>query len=174
MTQSSRSESFPPLADANAGVLILGSMPGAASLQAGQYYAHPRNAFWPIMGELFGMSPDLAYPLRQACLKAHGIAVWDVLQSCSRQGSLDANIDLKTAQINDFTGFYQAHKAIARVYFNGGMAEKLYRQRVMPSLGAGIGPYHRQRLPSTSPAYAALTLQQKIAAWQVIKSPADQ
>ena len=82
----SRVHSFPPLADAQARLLILGSMPGRASLQANQYYAHPRNAFWPIMGSLIGFAADDPYQRRCDALLAAGVALWDVMASCRRQG----------------------------------------------------------------------------------------
>ncbi|MDD2724731.1 MAG: DNA-deoxyinosine glycosylase [Methylovulum sp.] len=162
-------EGFQPIADEKASVLILGSMPSVASLQAKQYYAHPRNAFWMIMGELFGANPELDYQQRQKLLMVHHIAVWDVLQSGYRCGSLDANIDMKSIQVNDFAGFYTHHPAISLVFFNGGMAEKMYRQRVLPKLVQEFNHLRYQRLPSTSPAHASLTLPQKMVAWQVIK-----
>ncbi|MBT9098790.1 DNA-deoxyinosine glycosylase [Methylovulum psychrotolerans] len=159
---------FPPIADPYATVLVLGSMPGAASLQAQQYYAHPRNAFWPIMAALFGeLPPD--YAQRQALLKNQKMAVWDVLRKAARKGSLDANIDPNSIEVNDFLGFYRQHPSIVRVFFNGGMAEKIYRQRVLPMLGEDFCHLHYQRLPSTSPAYATLAVAEKIAAWQAIK-----
>jgi len=169
MQNHAYAEGFQPIADESASVLILGSMPSVASLQACQYYAHPRNAFWVIMGELFGAYPEMGYQQRQKLLVANHIAVWDVLQSCRRSGSLDANIDMKSIQVNDFAGFYTYHPAISLVFFNGGMAEKMYRQRILPKLGQEFDYLFYQRLPSTSPAHASLALAQKIAAWQVIK-----
>ena len=79
--------SFEPVADENARVLVLGSMPGLKSLQAGQYYAHPQNRFWPFMGQLVGAGPDLPYPERCRRLARAGIALWDVLSCCERPGS---------------------------------------------------------------------------------------
>lgn len=166
-------DGFGPIADDKASVLILGSMPSVASLQAQEYYAHSRNAFWPIMGALFGGGGGLGYPQRQQLLLANHIALWDVLRSCYRPGSLDANIDMKSIQINDFYGFYTRHPGISRVYFNGGMAEKMYRLHVLPALQEHFLHLHYQRLLSTSPAYASLTVPQKIAAWEVIKGVVD-
>ena len=158
---------FPPIVDDDAACLVLGTMPGVASVLAGQYYAHPRNAFWPIMGELFGAGPDLSYLQRQSLLLTHQIAVWDVLRCGYRSGSLDANIDLKAAEVNDFLNFFTEYPGINRVFFNGGVAEKLFRQRVMPILITHSIELHCKRLPSTSPAYATLGLTEKVAAWRV-------
>jgi len=102
---SEKIRSFPPVATSEARVLILGSMPGIASLTAGQYYAHPRNAFWRIMGKLVGAGPENPYDERLRILKKGGIALWDVLDSCVRPGSLDANISNETP--NDFAIFLQ-------------------------------------------------------------------
>ncbi|MFQ6006363.1 MAG: DNA-deoxyinosine glycosylase, partial [Woeseia sp.] len=90
------SRGFRPIAAPDATVLILGSLPSRKSIEASEYYAHPQNAFWRIMGELFGACPVLPYAARAAVLKANGIALWDVLAQSVRQGSLDSNIDLST------------------------------------------------------------------------------
>jgi len=161
-----RVRSFPPLEDRRAQVLILGSMPGVASLAAGQYYAHPQNLFWRIMGSLFGAGPDLPYPARVLRLKAQGIAVWDVLESCVREGSLDSAIDEDSIAVNDFAGFYRRHPRIARVYFNGAKAEAAYRRYVLASLGAKAQSLECARLPSTSPAHAAMSFAQKLQVWK--------
>ena len=156
--------SFPPVVSAGCRVLILGSMPGAASLEAEQYYAHPRNALWPIMGRLFGAGPTLPYDERLRILIAAGIALWDVLQECTRPGSLDASIRDEVA--NDFPAFFEAYPSISAVYFNGAKAETCFRRSVLPSLGENPRPLHR--LPSTSPAHAGLRFEDKVAAWSVV------
>ena len=156
--------SFPPLAAPGARLLILGSMPGVASLQAQRYYAHPHNQFWPIMARLLGFDPGLPYAERCAALTAAGIAVWDVLQSCVRPGSLDADIDAASARSNDFATFLATQTQIRHILFNGGAAEALFRRHVLTTLPlTGISC---QRLPSTSPAHAALRPDAKQAAWR--------
>lgn len=160
---------FGPVADSMAQVLILGSMPSVASLHKQQYYGHRRNAFWPIMMRLFAESVDSDYQQRKQILLVNHVAVWDVLQSCQRRGSLDANIDAESIKTNDFITFYREHKAIRQVFFNGGMAEKVYKQRVLPRLGDEFAYLEYRRLPSTSPAHAAMSLSQKCEAWRVIR-----
>lgn len=158
--------SFLPIENALARVLILGSMPGSASLQAEQYYAHPRNAFWPILGELVGAEPSLPYEHRVQALKSAGIAVWDVLKSCTRHNSLDSAIDESSIVTNDFAAFFQAHTHITAVFFNGAKAQQSYQRYVLPVLGTQ--PLHYQRLPSTSPAHAGATYADKLAAWDAV------
>ncbi len=155
---------FEPIADSNSELLILGSMPGQESLAAGRYYANRRNAFWKIMEHLLGFDPDAAYETRLDKLKKAHIAVWDVLQSCARVGSLDASIDADSITANDFHDFFDVHDKIRTVLFNGAKAESAYRQYVLPSVSAV--PVSYMRLPSTSPAHAALSYQQKLQAWK--------
>lgn len=159
-------QSFPPIENPSAHILILGSMPGKESLRAGQYYAHPRNAFWPIMGELVGAMPALPYETRIEKLKSAGIALWDVLASCTRHTSMDADIEANSIMANDFASFFRFHPRITRVFFNGAMAEQSFHKHVLPSLASSA--LHYQRLPSTSPAYASITYAQKLEAWSVI------
>jgi double-stranded uracil-DNA glycosylase len=159
---------FPPIADARARMLILGSMPGERSLAAGEYYAHERNLFWTVMGELIGAGPTVPYPRRLAMLRSHRIALWDVLAACERRGSLDANIDAASVRINAFAAFFTRHPRIGRVYFNGGTAERLFRTRVVPVLPETTAKLTMQRLPSTSPAYAAMRAADKITQWRAI------
>lgn len=158
---------FPPVASSAVRVLILGSMPGAASLHAGQYYAHSRNAFWRIMGDLFGAGPSLPYAQRLARLEAAGVALWDVIADCERPGSLDADIVPASVRPNDFMAFFASHPDIRDIYFNGAAAEASFCRLVLPAL-PGVKDMRRTRLPSTSPAHAALTYADKLAAWSVI------
>lgn len=162
--------SFPPLAAADAHTLILGSMPGVASLTAGQYYAHSRNGFWTILGDLLGFDVQLDYTVRVQRLCSAGIAVWDVLQSCERRGSLDARIQRGSVVANDFKEFFERHSGVARVYFNGAAAQALFRRHVMPTLDDAPRRSY-VRLPSTSPANAAIALSAKIDAWRTVVAP---
>ena len=158
--------SFPPIDDSTARVLILGSMPGKESLRAGQYYAHRRNSFWAIMGDLIGAGPALPYESRIQILKSAGIALWDVLASCMRNSSLDSDIDETSISPNDFESFFLTHPSITHLFFNGYMAEKCFRMRVQPLLEPRS--LHYRRLPSTSPANASMPYDQKLRAWEVI------
>jgi double-stranded uracil-DNA glycosylase len=140
-------------------------MPGELSLKAGQYCAHPRNAFWHIMGELLGAGPSLPYQERVAILQSAGIALWDSLQACVRPGSLDASITEEVA--NDFSGLFAKYPNITHVFFNGRKPEMAFRRHVLPAL-----PEDRHvfaRLPSTSPAHAGMRLEAKVQAWSVVK-----
>ena len=160
--------SFAPVSNADARVLILGSMPGKRSLLENEYYALPQNAFWKIMGELVGAFPDRPYEERLRILKSSGIALWDVLASCERgESSLDSHIRNETA--NDFTSFFALNPHITQVFFNGSKAEQCFRRLVhgkqaLPPLG-----FHR--LPSTSPAHAAMRDTDKLQAWRAIINP---
>ena len=157
---------FSPIASKNSQILILGSMPSIKSLDQQQYYAHPRNAFWPILSTLCKMEENLTYAQRCQQLIKHQFAVWDVLQSCQRQGSLDANIDPRSVIVNDFTLFFQHHPHIRRIFFNGTKAQQLFKQYVLITLEHQHTEILRQRLPSTSPAHASLNFEQKLALWQ--------
>ncbi|HNO74774.1 MAG TPA: DNA-deoxyinosine glycosylase [Nitrosomonas mobilis] len=157
---------FPPVVNQSATVLILGSMPGMASLAANQYYAHPRNAFWPIMGNLLQFAPETAYVQRLQILQNAGIALWDVLQSCERSGSLDTSIVASTRFVNDFAGFLRDYSSIRYIFFNGGRAYTMLRRY---SSNSCLPPHLCfTRLPSTSPAHARMTFAQKLTAWQVV------
>ena len=165
---NSRVVSFAPVASRNARLLILGSMPGEASLKAGQYYAHPRNAFWPILLQWLGLEAGAPYAERLDALRSSGIALWDVLQSCRRSGSLDSAIEPESVVVNDFAAFFARHSHISQVCFNGAAAERCYQQHVLPEVGHL--PLAYVRLPSTSPAHAALSPVKKAAAWHAALS----
>ena len=160
---------FPPIANREARILILGSMPGRASLAAGQYYAHAQNAFWPIISELLGVDARASYRVRAMALKSARIALWDVLRSCAREGSLDTMIAKDSEVANDFASFFGAHPRITRVYFNGAKAEACFRRHVLPQIGDR--PLGYFRLPSTSPANASMRPEQKLLAWRAILGP---
>jgi hypoxanthine-DNA glycosylase len=160
--------SFPPIARRDARVLILGTAPGMQSLARRQYYGHPQNAFWRIMGELFGAGLDVPYAQRRRLLIERNIAVWDVLLECERPGSMDHHIAAATLQVNDFAAFFRRHRQIERVYFNGGTAESLFRRHVLNSLGERSDSVQFTRLPSTSPAHAGRSFAQKLAVWKVV------
>lgn len=151
-------------------LLVLGSMPGAASLAAQQYYAHPRNAFWPIMGQLFGFAADLPYAERLTQLRARGIGLWDVLQSCERQGSLDSAI--RAEQPNDFASLLQQQPGIRALAFNGAKAAQSFRKMVLPRLQKQPIPI-LLNLPSTSPAHASVSCAGKLAAWAEVLTHLD-
>ncbi len=159
-------ESFPPIADENARVLIVGSIPGKASLEAGQYYAHPRNQFWPIMTELLLGVSVTDYAAKVRMLLEADIALWDVMKSCYRPGSLDAAIAKESIIPNDFKAFFDSHPRITRVFFNGATSEQAFRRLVLPELDNG--ELTLQRLPSTSPAHAALSYRQKLDSWRSV------
>lgn len=156
------SEGFPPASRADAHILILGSLPGQQSIAAQQYYAHPRNAFWPIMNELFGI--DGSYTQRLSRLADNHIALWDVLASSVRPGSLDSQIQHESARANDFGTFFATHTDIQLIAFNGKKAEQLFGRFVDGDVvGSGI---RQAGLPSTSPAYAAMSFSGKLDVWR--------
>lgn len=164
------SHGFPPVANPSARLLVLGSLPGKASLAAQEYYANRQNVFWRIMGDLIGAGPDLPYDQRLEKLRLAGIALWDVIAAGERPGSLDSDIVKTSVCVNDFLAFFAVQRGISHVFFNGGAAEATFRRYVLPALpGAKL---QLSRLPSTSPAHAASSYADKLAAWSVIVAPA--
>ena len=161
--------SFFPVSSPDARILILGSMPGRASLAASQYYAHPRNAFWPIMDKILGIAAAMPYEERLSGLKDRRVALWDVLASCVRPGSLDSNIEAPSIIPNDFPSFFSKHPRIKTVFFNGSMAEQSWKRHVLPTLPPALRPKTSLRLPSTSPAHAGRTFEEKTEAWKMIE-----
>ena len=158
---------LPPVIGQRPRILILGSFPGEESLRRGEYYAHPRNLFWPIMDALVGAGPDLAYPQRLERLMAAGIALWDVLGACHRQGSLDQRIEPGSREPNDLRGLREKHASLDHCFLNGTTAGAIYARlpaAAAPGLPATV-------LPSTSPAHARLRFADKLDRWRDALAP---
>lgn len=149
--------SFEPVFSPEARVMIVGSMPSVKSLADAQYYAHPRNAFWPILFEAFGEVPTDDYALKKELIRSHGLALWDVAGVCEREGSLDSN--MRDIQFNDFASLYEKCPNIHTVLCNGGTAHSLF-------VKSGFAGQRRViRVPSTSPAYT-MAYAKKLEAWR--------
>lgn len=158
-------EGFPPVVGGVPRVLILGSLPSKRSLADGQYYALPQNAFWPIMCRLFDADPGLPYAERQRLLIGRGIALWDVLAASVRPGSLDSSIVESTARANDICAFVSRYSGIRLICFNGRKAEQLFQRFVLRPDPTGFADIEFLTMPSTSPAHAALSRDEKYARW---------
>lgn len=161
--------SFPPIAAPDARVLILGTAPSIASLAKQQYYGHPQNAFWPIMGRLFGAGRELEYDERRRILTEQGVAVWDVFRECYREGSLDTAIHVESESPNDIATFLQIHAQVRAIFFNGGKSESAFKRHLLPRVKEIDRELVYERLPSTSPAHAGRTFEQKLTAWRAVK-----
>ena len=159
---------FPPIVDNNAVILILGSMPSIKSLEDQQYYAHPRNSFWFIITKLLSSDTELEYEQKKALLLHNRIALWDVLNTCQRKGSLDSSIKNESTVVNDFNTFFIDHPLIKAVYFNGMRAQQEYMKHILPTLDEKFSSIEYKRLPSTSPAMASLNREQKLQQWKAI------
>lgn len=163
-----RKSSFPPIVDARAHVLVLGTLPGEESLRRHEYYAHPRNLFWPIIFGLFGATPPppAEYEKRLVFVLERGIALWDVCSSAERVASADTAIRAETP--NAIPELLQSHPAIRAVAFNGSTARRLYDRHFVrrPDLAY-------LALPSTSPAHARLGLAAKLAQWRALRDVLD-
>lgn len=149
-----------PIVGGKPRTLILGNMPSAMSLAAQRYYGNPRNAFWRIAGAIFGFAADTPYEQRCAALTDRGIAVWDVLRSCRRAGSLDSAVRPQSMVPNDLAQFFDEHPSVTLVLFNGAAAEKNYTRLVSVS-----NDLRYRRMPSTSPAQT-MPFGDKLAVWR--------
>jgi len=163
-----KSIGFGYVARADARVLILGSLPGKVSLRRGQYYAQPQNSFWRIMGELVGASPDLPYDDRLRALNESGIALWDVCAAGHRSGSLDSAIQLSTVETNNISKFLSAHAGVSLICFNGKKANEIYVGKVRQEPLSLFKRIRYEVLPSTSPAHAAMSYDQKRSCWRSV------
>ena len=160
------------MARSDARVLILGSMPGKESLRQKQYYAYPKNAFWEIMGRLFGAGRDLPYRQRLRQLAAAKVALWDVAGECVRPGSLDSDIEHRSVVPNDFQTLFKRCPHIRAVFFNGKKSAELFQKLVRPNL-KGSDRLAFFVLPSTSPAMASLSLGEKTRRWKAVSRAID-
>jgi hypoxanthine-DNA glycosylase len=151
---------------ADARLLILGSMPGAASLAARQYYAHPRNQFWIIIERLCDLPRSRPYHRRLLGLQRRHLALWDVLASCRRRGSLDASIEPDSAVPSDLMRLLRLHPGIVRLCCNGATAWRALQRYFGEPLRREFPHLECLRLPSSSPAYAGMPLERKIAHWR--------
>jgi len=141
-------------------LVVLGSFPGAMSLQMQQYYAHPRNHFWSILSALWGVDlPSMPYAQRLDETRARGLGLWDVYAACRREGSLDTSIE--DAQPNDLASLKRLAPRLEAVAHNGGESAKFMRHTL--ALGVPV-----VRLPSTSPANASWSFERKLAAWRAV------
>ncbi|MEO5626630.1 MAG: DNA-deoxyinosine glycosylase [Dokdonella sp.] len=166
MSAASIISSFPPQVGVDCRVLVLGTMPGVRSLTAGQFYAHPRNLFWPFMGTLYGAAPELAYAARIAHLHHAGIGLWDVLEHCERKGSLDSDIRAGSVVPNDIPSLLDKHTTIDVIALNGKEASRIFAQRIAPRIGAArFARTTILALPSTSPANASIPRAIKLERW---------
>jgi hypoxanthine-DNA glycosylase len=153
-------QGLPPVIARHTRLVLLGSFPGAASLAAGQYYAHPRNQFWPLLSAL--LAEDLAalpYAARLQRLRTHGLGLWDVIAACQREGSLDSAI--RKARYNDLASLRRRAPQLVAVAHNGG--ESARAMRITAALGVSV-----YRLPSSSPANASWSFERKLAAWRAV------
>jgi hypoxanthine-DNA glycosylase len=152
-----RLQGLGPVIDAHTRLIVLGSFPGVASLRAQQYYGHPQNAFWKILGELWGLPlAQRPYAERLQALLDHGLGLWDVYASCEREGSLDS--DIREPVLNDLASLRQHCPSLEAIAHNGG--ESFRHARHTRSLGLPV-----YRLPSTSPANASWSFARKREAW---------
>jgi len=158
-----RKSAFAPIVDARTRVLILGSLPGEASLLAGRYYAHPRNQFWQLVGTAIAVDlVALDYADRLAALQAAGVGLWDTIASAQRKGSLDAAI--RAAQAAPLGGLVSTLPALRAIAFNGATSARIGRRAL-----AGSEAPAMLDLPSSSPAHASLTLAEKQARWNLLR-----
>ncbi len=165
VTETALSYGLPPVWRPDARILILGSLPGVASLQAAQYYAHPRNQFWPLLQALTGLDARAPYPQRLQALQQQQIALWDLIGAAERSGSLDSAIRSASVQLNDFSSFLHQLPQLQAIWLNGGTAAKSWHK--LQKAGLALPPAVRLwTLPSSSPAHAALSFGDKLAQWQ--------
>lgn len=163
----SQVDSFPPIIGSNPKLLILGSSPSIISVAKHQYFANPRNSFWPILAEIYKFDPSLNYLQRVKICESLPIIIWDVIQYCQRKGSLDSAIKAESVITNDIQSLLKNYQNIECIAFNGASASKWFKQKVIPAL-IPVQNIKYLNLPSTSPAHAAMSFDKKLSLWQQI------
>lgn len=173
MTTSLARSSFAPFIDSESQVLILGTAPGELSLKQNQYYANPKNQFWYILEKAYDGEVGQTYEAKLTFLQNDHVALWDVLETFERKGSLDSS--LRQTKPNDFARFLQAYPSLRHIVFNGSKAQKLFRQLVQRNLGEAAQDVNYITLPSTSstPGKHVKTTDDKIEEWAVLKNLAQ-
>ncbi len=171
-----KANGLPPVERDDARLLILGTFPGRLALERRQYYPDPRNKFWEIMGRLFGAARDIAYEERLCCLKANGIAIWDVVAACQRQGSSDSGMKRSSIEVNDFGKFLDRHRRIAVICFNGKRAKEIWDDKVLsPTVSSRLryavlpnsaGP--NTRMTCADGTIIKLTFGEKLSRWRSV------
>lgn len=163
LVENLKIRSFPPIIDGRSRLLILGSMPGVESLRLQQYYANPRNQFWAMIFTIFHAPPSQDYEKKISFLKSKKIALWDVIENCQREGSLDSNI--REEKVNDFRGLFKAYPDIETVIFNGGKAYETYKKWVGFD---AVKDLAYLKLGSSSPANTK-RMEDKLKEWSIIR-----
>jgi len=155
-----RLQGLQPVIDEHTRLLVLGSFPGVASLRSQQYYGHPQNHFWKILGALWSLPlHTMDSASRLAAVREHGLGIWDVYAACEREGSLD--VDIRSAELNDFARVQRSCPRLQAIAHNGG--ESFRHARHTRTLGLPV-----YRLPSTSPANASWSFERKLVAWREV------
>ena len=167
-TEEGWATGFPPVEPRLARTLILGTLPSKESMRRGEYYAHPRNAFWPIMGELFGAGREMPHAERIRALANQGVMLWDVLHAAHRPGSLDANIDPRRLEPNDIPSLLARHGELRQIVFNGVASKALFGRHVRKACGNWLEGVELATAPSTSPAHASKSFAEKLREWRAI------
>lgn len=157
--------SIEPVIGRDPRIIILGSMPGIVSINAAQYYANPRNLFWTVMAELFGIDIDCEYQVKVQQLRGLPIILWDTLKACHRQGSLDSKILNTDIQANDIAALLRQYSTVQAIAFNGGASAKYFDRLIKPHLPDNLA-IELLKMPSTSPANAGMKLEQKLELWR--------
>ena len=162
---SARVHSIEPIIGRNPRIMILGSMPGIISINAAQYYANPRNLFWTVLADLFGIDIDVSYESKVQQMRELPVILWDTLKTCRREGSLDSKILNTDIEANDISALLKQFPTVQAIAFNGGASAKYFDRLVKPQLAKDLD-IELLKMPSTSPANAAMKREHKLELWR--------